>query len=137
MIAATPHRPDGVDDELRGQPVPFRDLRLTCLAAAEQAALVNKLGSGSAVDRTIHTAAAEQRGVRGVDDRVDFKSGDVGLQDSKIHDVLLESGANTGICFSERMLISRQRLDVQVTPPQGEAGLMDCLTKGSGSLREK
>src|SRR5690348_2470376 len=63
-IAAAPNRADGVDHEFRRQTVAARDPRLARRTSADFAALLDKLRSGSAMDRAVHTAAAEERGVR-------------------------------------------------------------------------
>ena len=79
--AALPHRADRVDDVLRRQPVAARDLRRAGLAAAERAAFGEQLRPGRAMDRAVDAAAAEQRAVRGVHDRVDGERRDVGDED--------------------------------------------------------
>jgi hypothetical protein len=66
-----------VDDVGRGQAVAERQLGLARLAAAERAAFGEQFGPGGAMDRAVDPAAAEQRGVRGVDDRVDCETRDV------------------------------------------------------------
>ena len=50
-------------------------------AAAQRAALGQQSRAGSAVDRAVHAAAAQQRGVGGVDDGVDVEPRDVALDD--------------------------------------------------------
>ena len=82
--AAVPHRPDRVDDVFRRQVVAARDLRRAGGAAAERSAFRQQLPSGGAVDRAIDPAAAEQRGVGGVDDGVDRERGDVGDHDFEL-----------------------------------------------------
>jgi hypothetical protein len=54
----------------RRQPISQGDFGAAGLAAMERAAFGEKLGAGRAVDRTIDAAAAQQRGVCGVDDGV-------------------------------------------------------------------
>jgi hypothetical protein len=70
-----------VDDDLGLQPAGSRHLCLARLTAAQAAAFLEHRGTGGAVDRTVH-AAAEQPGVRGVDDRVGLLvGGDVAAVD--------------------------------------------------------
>ena len=57
--AAAPHRADRMDHEFRRQAIAFGELRFTCLAAAQQ------------------------RGVGGIDDRIDPERGDVALYGAK------------------------------------------------------
>src|SRR3989338_3275952 len=83
LRTAAPHRPDRVDHESRRQAIAFGELRLARLAAAQQAAFLQQLRAGGAVDRPVHAPAAEQRGVGGIDDRIDLKRGDVALHHAK------------------------------------------------------
>ena len=78
-MPALPHRADCVDDMLRGQAVAAGDLGVTGVATIEGAALGQKLGAGRTMYRAIDTAAAEQRGVGGVDDGVNVERDDIGL----------------------------------------------------------
>src|SRR5947207_5293538 len=71
VVAAAPDRTDGVDHMLCRQPVPARDLRLAGLASAEETAFRDELRSRRAMNRAVDTTAAEERTVRGVDDRID------------------------------------------------------------------
>src|SRR5687767_5931377 len=75
--ATAPDRPDGVDHVSRGQSVTAGDLRIPGPATAEAAAFLQQTGSRRAMDRAVHAAPAEQRLVRGVDDRVDVERGDI------------------------------------------------------------
>ena len=59
----------------------FGDFGAAGLAAMERAAFGQQLGPGRAMDRAIHPATAEQRGVRGVDDGVNAQGRDVGDDD--------------------------------------------------------
>src|SRR4029079_16185243 len=77
LVAAAPYRPDRMDDVLRLEPVAFRDLRRSRLAPAHAGAFTLWLPPRGAMDRAIHTAAAEQRAVRRIHDRVDIERGDV------------------------------------------------------------
>ena len=76
-IAATPDRPDGMDHMSGGQPIAARQPRLARRTATDRTAFGEKLGACRAVDRPIDAAAAEQRGICGVDDRVDPEPRDV------------------------------------------------------------
>ncbi len=73
------------DDPARGQVEAGGQDRVADLAAAEQPARVQELSPGRAVDRTVDTAAAEQTGVRRVDDRVDREVCDVAPVDLYSH----------------------------------------------------
>lgn len=81
--AAAPDRAHGVDDEFCRQAIAPGELRFTCLAAAQQAALMQQLGAGGTMNRPVHATAAEQRRIGGVDDSIDFERGDVGLYDTQ------------------------------------------------------
>jgi len=81
LVPAAPDRPDRMDDVPRGQSIAFGKLRLARPAAAEQPAFVNQLRPGGAVDGPIDAAAAEQRTVRRIDDRVHLEPGDVAAMD--------------------------------------------------------
>ncbi len=76
-IAASPDRPDGMDDMAGGQKIAPRQPRLAGRTTADRAAFGEKLGACRAVDRPVDPAAAEQGGIRGIDDRVDGKPRDV------------------------------------------------------------
>src|SRR6185503_2421306 len=84
-LAAAPHRSHGVDDVLRGQLVAPRDLRLAGRAAAERAAFLQQLAPRLAVDGAVHAAAAQQRRVRRVHDRVHRERRDVDLPGFEPH----------------------------------------------------
>jgi hypothetical protein len=81
LIAAMPDRADGVDDVARGKVARGRRLRVANLAAAEPPALLQDRRPACPVNGSIHPAAAEQRGVRGVHDRIDFSLRDVALDE--------------------------------------------------------
>ena len=81
VAAAVPDRADRVDHVARRQAVAARDSRLAGRAAAERAAFGEQFRSGGAVNRAIDAAAAQQRRVRRVDDRVDVERRDVGSND--------------------------------------------------------
>ena len=75
--SAPPDRPDRVDDMGGWQTMPAGEPRLPWWTAAQSTAFGKKLGPRSPVDRAIHSTAAEQRGVRRIDDRIDPQAGDV------------------------------------------------------------
>ena len=76
-IAAAPDRADGVQHIARRQVAAAGRLHVPGVAAAKRAALREDPGAAGAVDRSVDTAAAEQRRVRRVDDGVDVLRGDV------------------------------------------------------------
>ena len=75
--AAPPDRADGVDHMPGRQTVAGGRLCLSRAAAAEPAAFRGQLRPGGSVDRAVDAAAAEQRAVGGIHDRVDCLSSDV------------------------------------------------------------
>src|SRR5690606_26773100 len=79
--AAAPHRAHGVDDPAGGQVVAPGRLGVAGVAAAEGAALGQQAGPGGPVDGAVDAAAAEQRAVGGVHDRVDLEGRDVAGDD--------------------------------------------------------
>ena len=81
LAAAVPDRTDGMNHMPRRQPITLGDFGVAGLAAMERAAFGQQLGPGRAMDRAIDAAAAEQRGIRGVDDGVNAKRRDVGDDD--------------------------------------------------------
>ena len=66
-----------MNDEASLESVAFRKLGLACLAAAEQSTLVDQVGARGAVDCAINAAAAKQRAICGIHDRVAFEARDV------------------------------------------------------------
>jgi hypothetical protein len=66
-----PDGADGMNDISRRQPISPGDLGEAGFAAMKGAAFGQKPRAGRAMDRPIHAAAAEQRGICGVDDRID------------------------------------------------------------------
>ena len=81
--AAAPHRTHGVDDVARRQPVAGGDPGIAGGAAAQGAAFVEQAGPGGAVDGAVDPAAAEQRSVGGVDDRVHGERGEIALDNAE------------------------------------------------------
>jgi hypothetical protein len=80
-FAAVPDRSDGVNDMPRRKFVALGDLGAASFAAMKRAAFGEQFGSGGAMDRAIDAAAAQQRGIRGVDDGVNAQRGDIGDDD--------------------------------------------------------
>ena len=74
-----------MDDETRGQAVAARQLRLADLATAQRAAFRNQFFARRAVNRAIHTTAAEQRFVGGIDNRVHRQRRNIGHLHFQIH----------------------------------------------------
>jgi len=79
--AAAPDRSHGVDDVACVQLVPAGDPCLAGGTTAQPAALVQQSGAGGTVNGAIDPAAAQQRFVRRVDDRVHRERGYVALDD--------------------------------------------------------
>ena len=77
--AAVPDGAHRVNHVARRQSIAARDARLAGRAAAERAAFGQQFRSGRAVDRTVDAAAAQQRRIGRVDDRVDVEPGDVDI----------------------------------------------------------
>src|SRR5690349_1327730 len=72
-----------MNDMPRRQPIPPSNLRLPHLAAAQKPALRYQFRPRGAVDGTVDSSAAQEGGVRGVDDGVYGEGGDVGLEGSE------------------------------------------------------
>src|SRR5579862_4372208 len=70
-LAAIPDWSNRVNDMAGSQPIAFADLGVAGLATTELAAFLEQPRPGRAMDRPIHAAPAEQRGVSGVDDGID------------------------------------------------------------------
>lgn len=75
--AAPPNRPDGMDYMSGGQHVAAGQPGFSRRTAPERAAFGQKPRSGCAVDRTIDAATSEQRGIGGIDDRIDRQARDI------------------------------------------------------------
>src|SRR6266851_3365547 len=82
--AALPHRTHSVNHIFCGKAIAASEPSLTGRAAADLAAFLQELGAGSAMNRAIDSAAAEEGGVRGVDDRVNRELRDVHLLDFEL-----------------------------------------------------
>jgi hypothetical protein len=70
MASAVPDRANGMNHMPRGQTVTACDFGAAGFGPTERAAFGKELGTGRAMDRAVDTAAAEERGTRGVDDGV-------------------------------------------------------------------
>ena len=71
------NRSDGMDHIFCFQVITSGDLRLTGLTAVQLSALFEQSGTGCTVDRSVNAASAEQRIVRGIDDRINMQLCDV------------------------------------------------------------
>src|SRR5215831_4882809 len=78
-----PDRANSVDDVPSWQSVSLGELCITGPAPSEEATLIQQFRSSRAMDCPANPAANEQRGVRGVDDRVDSERRDVSSNGSK------------------------------------------------------
>ena len=78
-VAAVPHRANGMNHVFRRQFIAARDFGLTGAATFECSTLCQQSGACCTVDRTVDTAAAEQRGAGGVDDGVHVERDDIGF----------------------------------------------------------
>ena len=81
LAAAAPDRTDRMDDVPGLEAIAAGDLGGAGVAAAQGLAFGQQLRSGGAMDGAVDAAAAEQRGVGGVDDGVDVERRDVGDAD--------------------------------------------------------
>src|SRR5262245_65438126 len=84
-IAARPDRADRVDHPASREVARRGRLRVACVAASEAPALREDRRAAGTVDRAVDAAAAEERRVRGVHDRVDLLPRDVALRERDAH----------------------------------------------------
>ncbi len=70
-----------MDNVLRRQPIAARDLGRAGFTAAEPFTFGQQLRPRGAMDRAVDPAAAEQAGIRGIDDGIDGERRDVGNAD--------------------------------------------------------
>jgi len=70
IVAASPHGTYGMDDALGSEATGAGQLRISRLAPAVPAALVEDLRARCAMDSTVDTTTTEQAGVGRVDDRI-------------------------------------------------------------------
>src|SRR5262249_41965252 len=100
VFAAVPDRADRMDYVFRRQLVAFGDAGVASGTAAQLAALFQEPRPGGPVDRAIDAAAAQERFVRRVHNRVHFLLCDVALDDFK------SFGPSTFICVHFSLLLS-------------------------------
>jgi hypothetical protein len=81
LAAGIPDRADGVNHMPGWQAITSGNLGSAGLAAAQCAAFGNQLRAGRAMDRTIDAAAAQQRAIGRVDDRVNAQCRNIGDDD--------------------------------------------------------
>ena len=77
-LAAAPDRTDRMDDVAGRQAVALGDFGVAGGAAAQPTAFGQQFGAGGAMNRAIDATAAEQRGVRRIDDGIDIERRDIG-----------------------------------------------------------
>jgi hypothetical protein len=105
LAAAVPNRADCMNHMPGRQPISSGNLDVAGRAALECTALIQQFRPGRAMDSTIDAAAAEQRRIGGVNDRVDVKRGDVSDNDLKPRGTELARGqgrANTKARIRQR-----------------------------------
>jgi len=92
LVSTVPNRAHGVNYMPRRQPITPGDFGVAGCAAVKRAAFRQQLRPGRPMDRAIHAAAAEQRRISGVDDRVNAKCRDIGDGDFEPRRTDLASG---------------------------------------------
>jgi len=83
--SAAPDWANCVNDEACRKLVATGDLGLASLATAEKAALMHEFWASRPTDCSVNASAAKQRGVGGVDDRVQCQRCDVGFVRVELH----------------------------------------------------
>src|SRR5438067_2380068 len=109
-IAAAPYRTDRMNDMPGRQPIAAGQPCLSRRAATDPAAFGEEFRAGGAVNRAIDPAAAKQRRIGGIDDRIDRQPGDIAefnadaVGESTRHRHLLPSRAQQALAwpFSRR-----------------------------------
>src|SRR5215218_436824 len=96
LAPAAPDGPNGVDDVPRRQTAGVRRLRLAGVATAEQATFLQDGRPAGAVNCSVDAAAAEERAVRRVDDRVDALLRDVAFDELDPHSALGRDSTQRG-----------------------------------------
>ena len=91
-MAAVPHGAHGMDHVPAGQVIGGGDFGIAGPAAAQSAAFRQKLRPGGSVDGAVHSAAAQQGFLGGVDDGVHLHFGDIVSDDGKGHNAASFSG---------------------------------------------
>ena len=77
MCPAAPDRPDRVDDKSGGQTIAARNFRFTGSTTSQCPAFREQFRAGSAVNRAIDSAAAQQASIRGIHNGIDLELRDV------------------------------------------------------------
>lgn len=72
VLSPAPDRTNGVDHPSGRKPIAFRDFRVSGLATAERAAFGEQFRACGPVNGPINTAAAQQGGIRRIDDGLDL-----------------------------------------------------------------
>src|SRR4051812_33857441 len=90
-----PNRPHSMDHVLCPQPVAFCDLHVARLASVQLPAFAEQVRPRGAMNRPIDSASPEKRGVRRIDDCINFEGGDVG-----------PDGRQAGLSHDEALLMS-------------------------------
>ena len=85
MGAAPPDGTDGMDDEPAGKAVAPGHFGLPGPAAVQGAAFRQQLRSGGSVDRAVHSPAAQQGRIGGIDDGIHLHPGDIIADNFKRH----------------------------------------------------
>ncbi|CAM2148074.1 hypothetical protein PT2222_10387 [Paraburkholderia tropica] len=119
MRAAVPDRTNGVNHVFCGKPVAGGEFGVAGRTAVQRLALAQQAGAGRAMDRAVHAAAAEQRGVRGVHDGVDGERRDV--HDSRLDAAFSEGEHDGPPCALVRNLAQPRTLTAKAR--RGRAGL--------------
>jgi len=88
LVAAVPDRAHGVDDVFGFKVVGFGGFGLAGGTAAQGAAFGQQAGAGGFMYGAVHSPAAQEHGVGGVDDGVCLEGGDVG-----------KNGLHTKVCL--------------------------------------
>ena len=82
-------RADGMDHIARPEPPAGGEARLAGRAAAETATFLQNLWPASAVDRAVHTPAAEKARVSGIDDGLGVLLGNIAFDQFNARDSVL------------------------------------------------
>src|SRR3954454_3909671 len=79
MSPIAPDRTYCVNDILRRKPIALRNLRFASRTSAKLAAFLKQLGTRAAMDRPVHSSAAQQRSIRRIHNRIDSQFRDISL----------------------------------------------------------
>jgi hypothetical protein len=100
MIAALPDGTHCVDDVVCRELIARSDSRLSHGAAAQCTTGGEELRTRGTMDGPVHTAAAQQGCIGGVDDRIDGLLGDVAHDNFDVHGTSMASG-NIAVMLSQ------------------------------------